>query len=234
MYKNIASVYNVLGWDKFSLKTAAKLKPYLKRWKVKNHLDLACGTGVFVNEISHLGIGSSGLDICKEMVAEAKKKFPDCNFYVGDMTNFSFTKKFDLVTCLYDSLNHLTVFHKWESVFKNVYKNLDKGGRFVFDLNTTSKMNMPRATMCQNQPTYLLITKHTPMGGDRREFVAEWHIALSKNRCNKGKFRVVEKSYPFSKVRESLKKIGFSRVSLLFTRTKKPDLQPRLFVIASK
>jgi len=234
MYKDIASVYNALGWDKFSLKTADKLKPYLKKWRIKNHLDLACGTGLFVNELSRLGIDSSGLDISKEMIAEAKKRFPDRDFYIGDMTCFNFKNKFDLITCLYDSINHLTTFYKWKKVFQNVYKNLNRGGHFIFDFNTISKMNMARTTTYQTQPDYLLVVEHKPVGNDRREFFAEWCATSNKNYCVRKKFRVMEKSYPFSKIKELLAKTGFHEVSLLFTKTKNPDLAPRLFVSARK
>jgi len=52
------------------------------------------------------------------------------------MRYFRFSSKLPIITCLYDSLNHLTTVDDLFSCMQCVYDTLETGGIFIFDMNT--------------------------------------------------------------------------------------------------
>ena len=53
-------------------------------------LDLGCGSGVQSKILADLGCEVCGLDLSPGMVAQAKKRVPNAEFVVGDMTKMNF------------------------------------------------------------------------------------------------------------------------------------------------
>jgi SAM-dependent methyltransferase len=82
----------------------------------------------------------TGLDRSPEMLAFAASKVPRARLIEGDMTSFSLAERFDVVVCVFDSLNHLLTFDAWQSVFEAVHDHLADGGLFVFDVNTVGEL----------------------------------------------------------------------------------------------
>ncbi len=48
--------------------------------------DLGCGPGYIVNHLTELGVAASGYDISPALIAEARRRFPDLSFQVGDFS----------------------------------------------------------------------------------------------------------------------------------------------------
>lgn len=105
----------------------------------KSVLELACGTGNIL-----IGLGNKyervGLDRSQGMLSIARKKAPDVQFVKGDMENFELGRKFDVILCIFDSINHLTDFSQWESLFQHAREHLTEGGILIFDMNTITKL----------------------------------------------------------------------------------------------
>lgn len=79
------------------MKVTLKLVNPIKS-EIKNALDVGCGTGTYCQELSKLGIKIKGIDYTEELIMEAKKKFPNLDFEVGNGYNLNFeNKSFDLV-----------------------------------------------------------------------------------------------------------------------------------------
>jgi SAM-dependent methyltransferase len=74
------------------------------------------------------------------MLALARTKLPDVGFFRQDMTKFSIRKKFDVVICVFDSINHLLRFSDWRKFFRRVASHLARDGLFIFDINTVGKL----------------------------------------------------------------------------------------------
>jgi len=112
------------------------VEPYLKNGDTI--LDLACGTGTFATMLKLKGFNSEGLDLSDEIIeiANEKKKINhlDIPFYVMDMTTFNLNKKYDVITCFFDSVNFLDNKSKITKMFNQVYKHLNDGGYFIFDI----------------------------------------------------------------------------------------------------
>jgi hypothetical protein len=56
------------------------------------------------------------------------------------MTAFSLRTRFDVVICVFDTLNHLPTFADWREMFDRAHEHLADGGLFVFDVNTTQRL----------------------------------------------------------------------------------------------
>lgn len=112
------------------------IEPYLK--KDNKILDLACGSGTFATMCKLKGYDVSGLDLSSTIIeiANEKKKINrlDIPFYVADMTNFRLDKKFNVITCFFDSVNFLKDKNQINKMFDCVYKHLEDNGYFIFDV----------------------------------------------------------------------------------------------------
>ncbi|MBS1494155.1 MAG: class I SAM-dependent methyltransferase [Bacteroidetes bacterium] len=140
-YDSLAPFYDtVIGKNnsskKFLLNTAKK---YLKTGS--KILELGCGTAENLAEFSSK-YSLTGIDISEGMLKVACKKIKKAKFVQGDISNFSLEEKFDMIFCVYDTINHLDNFYSWISLFKCVRNHLNEGGIFIFDFNTLYKLNI--------------------------------------------------------------------------------------------
>lgn len=140
------ATYNT--WSKFydeiygdRTKDIAKIKSLIKKYhpSAKTVLDMACGTGTLTNGLAQ-DYEVEGLDFSEGQIAVAQSNFPNITFHNMDMANFELDKKFDVITCLFNSINHLTNFDSWIKTFKAVNKHMNADGIFVFDVSTKYKL----------------------------------------------------------------------------------------------
>lgn len=133
--KKFIKYYENLGWNKFSLNFYNTIKKYFPKIKFK-YLDVACGTGVLAVKVASLKRARvDAFDISPAMIENAKKKSKNVNFFIADMGVFKNSNQYDIITCLYDSINCLKEFNKWKIFFGNIYDSLKNGGIFIFDYN---------------------------------------------------------------------------------------------------
>ena len=102
-------------------------------------LELGCGTGAILAGLGS-GFTVTGLDLSQEMLTYAKRRLPSARLHHEDMTSFSLGEKFDVVLCVFDTLNHVETFAGWRNVFEGVREHLHAGGIFVFDVNTLGRL----------------------------------------------------------------------------------------------
>jgi trans-aconitate methyltransferase len=93
-------------------------------------LDLGCGTGHLAAQIAESGAQVTGVDRSPEMVAAARKGYPNLRFEICDARSLSFHEKFDAVF----SNATLHWIHEQELVLQGVCNALRPGGRFVAEL----------------------------------------------------------------------------------------------------
>ncbi len=82
----------------------------------------------------------TGIDRSPEMLARARAKVPRARLLEADMKSFAVGARFDVVICVFDSLNHLLSFGDWESMFAMVHDHLVDDGLFIFDVNTVGEL----------------------------------------------------------------------------------------------
>lgn len=137
MYGDIfCKVYNELGWNYYPQAFGENLLRWMARngAGIKSSLDLACGTGILCRVLHDHGIQAQGADLSEGMITVARENHPGIPFQVADMITFRPDRKFDLVTCTGDSLNHIRDLRDVAQIFRNVYDCLNPGGFFIFDL----------------------------------------------------------------------------------------------------
>jgi SAM-dependent methyltransferase len=142
IYRRYAEAYDASGQLHFSLRMADYLAVLLPRhaWSGKSVLDLACGTGTLALYFARLGLDVHAVDASAEMLARAGAKAEAeglaVDFCQQDMRELDLAVSFDLVTCVYDSLNYLLDTSDLERTFRRVAAVLQPGGLFLFDVNT--------------------------------------------------------------------------------------------------
>jgi SAM-dependent methyltransferase len=99
-------------------------------------LDLACGTGNSFAPLLRRGFEVTGCDSSPGMLARAAAKAPDARLLRADLRCLPSLGRFDLVTCVDDSLNYLLEREDLLAAFHGMAANLAPTGVAVFDLNT--------------------------------------------------------------------------------------------------
>jgi SAM-dependent methyltransferase len=146
MYSTYASIYDAINQGSFATELAAHILTDLPA-PPQHLLDLACGTGAAALFFAAHGATVVGVDRSPAMLSIAQARARDVRlpiqFVEADLRRLPIRADgplapatFDLVTCLYDSLNYLLDDGDLHAVCAAVQTMLRPGGRFVFDLNT--------------------------------------------------------------------------------------------------
>ena len=120
---------------------AARVADFIDRYRpdAETLLELGCGTGSILARLTSPR-ALTGLDRSPEMLAVARTKVPAARLIEADMSSFALGERFDVVICVFDSLNHLLTFAAWESMFTSVFDHLNPGGLFIVDVNTVGEL----------------------------------------------------------------------------------------------
>jgi SAM-dependent methyltransferase len=135
VYDTIFADVEYQEWAEFILQYLEKAGFNLEPSKVRI-LDLACGTASSSAPYLERGYSVVGVDASKEMLEQAQLKFPEIRFVQQGFTTLNLSEKFELVTCVFDSLNNLIEPSDLEKTFLNIAKHLVPGGWLAFDINT--------------------------------------------------------------------------------------------------
>jgi SAM-dependent methyltransferase len=148
IYYKFATYYDRMGADIHSREMVKYTEAILHRFGVqpRTGLDLACGTGTALKLLAEQGLVMAGLDQSEAMLKIAKKKCRGLKvkLYQQSLPAFRLVespgrrrvRRFDLVTCFYDSLNYLQTEKELQQAYRSVYRHLAPGGWFIFDMNT--------------------------------------------------------------------------------------------------
>ncbi len=100
-------------------------------------LDLGCGTGAHLIELTKRGYITTGIDQSKHMLDLAKEKSiqegMDIEYIQGDITNFNLNRKFDVVISMFAVASYLTENEQFESFSNCAYDHLNCKGLLIFD-----------------------------------------------------------------------------------------------------
>ena len=77
--------------------TVAMVENVLKRNKCKSVLDVGCGTGRHVIELSKKGYSCFGVDVSSAMIKKARENAPEIGFECMNMKNIKLHRKFDAI-----------------------------------------------------------------------------------------------------------------------------------------
>jgi len=201
----------------------------------KKVLEIACGTGSVLKLLENK-YQVFGLDLSLGMLSLAKKKVKTGKFFHQDMTKFKINEKFDVILCVFDSINHLLKFNQWQQVFSKVNQHLADGGIFIFDMNMQKKLDRHIREKPWNHwfGKNLLIMGVTDAGNK----VSNWNVKVfehqKKNTFKMYEENIKEKAFPLNQVKKSLQKY-FPKMYIIDQGRKSPSQQSeRLFLICKK
>ncbi|MGD0872704.1 MAG: class I SAM-dependent methyltransferase [Bryobacteraceae bacterium] len=184
---------------------------------VESACDLACGTGTTALALAREGIKMFAVDLSPIMCRLAREKAHRARLPVrvlcADMRKFRLPESVDLVTCEYDSLNHVPRKTDLRMVAQAVARALKPGGYFFFDVNNRSGFERYwSGTFWVERPGVVVIMRNShDAPQDRAWSDIEWFIR-ERNLWRRRHERVDEVCWSSDEIRRRLRAAGFDRL----------------------
>jgi SAM-dependent methyltransferase len=140
-YSRLAATYDrALGWASF-VRTRRAFEVLARQYGIrfKTAADLGCGTGLFACYLRRRwGVPVFAVDRSPEMlnVARCNCSEPGIRWLQQDLRCLRLPCRVDLATSNFDTLNHVLSPCGVRRVFRRVWRCLQPGGYFIFDLVT--------------------------------------------------------------------------------------------------
>ena len=145
-YKELAASYDRLTNDVDYAATVDFYEQILAKegLKPRTCVDLACGTGSVTAILAERGYQVTGVDMSEEMLTEATMKTMDMEnrpmFSCQRLERLRLPRAVDMAVCALDSLDYILDPQDCKEAIRRVYKALNPGGIFIFDVNTPEKL----------------------------------------------------------------------------------------------
>jgi len=138
-YERFAPFYDVVMDDPGP--RAVRVDAAIERYRpdATSVLELGCGTGAILARLT-TSAALVGLDRSPKMLAIAAAKVPGARFVECDMRSFDLGKRFDVVVCVFDTINHLLDVGSWASLIESAHRHLATDGLFVLDVNSVGEL----------------------------------------------------------------------------------------------
>ncbi len=151
IYDHMMKDVDYKRWAKYlvQLMQVGGLDTRRSKLKGKKLCELGSGTGNIAFQMSKYGFEVTGIDSSKQMVDIAQRKLSThssmkIDFYNQDMVSYRTGNLYDVIICVYDSINYILGNENIESLFKNAFFNLNPTGLFIFDASLEpNSMNDP-------------------------------------------------------------------------------------------
>ena len=112
--------------------------------QVRTAVDLACGTGSVALLLAQEGLQVIGVDMSEEMLCVAQQKAMELEnppmFVCQRLEKLQLARGVDLAVCALDSMNYITAPELCRQAIGRIYRVLNPGGCFIFDVNTPEKL----------------------------------------------------------------------------------------------
>lgn len=145
-YEALAASYDRLTNDVDYEATVAFYREILaaEGLRPRTAVDLACGTGSVSVLLAKQGLRVIGVDMSEEMLTVAQQKADALTnpprFVCQKLQNLTLPRGVDLAVCALDSLDYITNPEDCAEAIRRVYRALNPGGIFIFDVNTPEKL----------------------------------------------------------------------------------------------
>ena len=145
-YHDLAFSYDRLTNDVDYEATVAFYNEILRRegLKPRTAVDLACGTGSVAMLLAQKGLQVTAVDMSEEMLCVASQKAQDVQnpprFVCQSLQKLRLPRGVDLAVCALDSLDYIIDPDACAEAIRRIYKALNPGGVFIFDVNTPEKL----------------------------------------------------------------------------------------------
>lgn len=123
-------------------------------------LDLACGTGSVALRLAQKGLRVTAVDMSEQMLCVASEKTQELKnrpFYICQpLQELKLPFGADLAVCALDSMNYIVEPAHCKKAISRVYKHLNPGGCFIFDIVTPERLRAMdgQVFLDENEDTY--------------------------------------------------------------------------------
>ena len=145
-YINLAQSYDVLTRDVDYEATVSFYNEILDSLglKPRTAVDVACGTASVAILLAKQGLQVTGVDLSEDMLCVASQKAQDMKnpprFVRQPLQKLHLSRGVDLAVCALDSLDYILDPQDCKEAIRRVYRALNPGGIFIFDVNTPEKL----------------------------------------------------------------------------------------------
>ena len=215
----------------------------LKRENVAPHsaVDLACGTGSVAIRLAKLGMQVTAVDLSEEMLCIASQKAQGMEnaptFVCQPLQKLYLPRAVDLAVCALDSMDYITDPEDCRQAIHRVYKALNPGGCFIFDVNTPEKLRAMdgQVFLDENENTFCVWrgefdekTNILSYGMDIFQRQGNlWHRSFEEH---------LEYAYTANQLTGWLKEAGFTKIEVFSDRRLEPPKtgEQRIYLKARK
>ena len=133
-YEDFAEIYDELIYEDVDYDNMTEVIKSIVGKHIGNedYLDLACGTGSLAIRVAKDFKNIYAVDISEEMLQKTDEKFRNNNIQGNiicqNMMELELNHKFDLITCMLDSINYLIEEEDLKKSFQKIYEHLKDGG----------------------------------------------------------------------------------------------------------
>ena len=180
-------------------------------------VDLACGTGTLALMMARRKWTVAGVDVSEGMLRAARVKAKAAGLQIPflrqDMRGFTISHPVDLVTCLFDSVNHIASPVDLARCFRKVHSVLVPGGFFIFDVNNLLCFKTVwRHDAIMHEPEFSISLENS-FNMQRRKAVCVATVFVKRGkRYEKLSETVHERYYPRDEIGDLLSRTGFEVV----------------------
>ncbi len=145
-YHNLAQSYDSLTLDVDYDGVVAFYKTLWQREGLtpRTAVDLACGTGSVAVRLARMGFAVTAVDMSEDMLCAAVQKAEELEnppqFICQKLEQLYLPRGVDLAVCALDSMDYILNPADCAAAIRRVYKALNPGGIFIFDVNTPEKL----------------------------------------------------------------------------------------------
>ena len=138
-YSSFAANYDGTVGLPFFLRTRSAFETLIRRFRIsfRTAADIGCGTGLFARYLNRVWrVPVVGVDQSQDMLRIANRNCHGTRVCLlrQDIRALRLPHRVDLITCNFDTLNHLVDDGDLARTFVRVYDNLNAGGHFIFDM----------------------------------------------------------------------------------------------------
>ena len=242
-YHELAQSYDRLTADVDYDATVAFYYEILKREGLtpRTAVDLACGTGSVALRLARKGLQVTAVDMSWEMLMVAQQKAVEANvapqFACQKLQELHLPRAVDLAVCALDSIDYILNPDDCEKAIARVYKALNPGGCFIFDVNTPEKLRAMdgQVFLDEDEDVYCVWrgefdqeTNICSYGMDLFQRHGEtWHRSFEEHR---------EYAYSAQQLVDYLRRAGFTAIRVYGDRTFAPPAEgeQRIYIKARK
>jgi ubiquinone/menaquinone biosynthesis C-methylase UbiE len=246
-YKNFAFIYDELmnevdyeSWVSYIEKIIEN-----ENMKVKNILELACGTGNITIPLAKKGYDIAGIDISEEMLMIAREKSQeegiDLVLLNQDIVDLDFDLyDLDCVLCACDGFNYILEENDLKSAFNKIYSLLKENGIFIFDISSYYKLSniLGQNVYGENRDDIAYLWENY---FDEEDDIVQMDLAFFTKENESEKFTRFEethyqRAYKNEDILNMLKSSGFENIKLYkdFTFEKDNGKGERVFFVCIK